>query len=152
MHSRMLLVAVSLSAVRTLEVDIISTSAPFLAVCGSFRCSVQHFSRPSMMKSSSSSRAHANWTVMLCQHRDRISSIVTNNNKTTKQQPTQQTQQTLPTLLLELTLSVSFPCLLCSICSYQSSLTALVTDSSTHSRWLKMRLERKTLRTCCRTW
>ena len=39
----MLLVAVSLSAVRTLDVDIISTSAPFLAVCSIFRCSVQHF-------------------------------------------------------------------------------------------------------------
>ena len=50
----------SLSAVRTLEVDIISTNVPFLTVCGNFRCSVQHFSAPSMMKNSSSSRAHAN--------------------------------------------------------------------------------------------
>ena len=33
----MLLVAASLSAVRTLEVDIISSSAPFLTVCGNFR-------------------------------------------------------------------------------------------------------------------
>ena len=56
----MLLVAVSLSAVRTLEVDISSTSAPFSTVCGNFRCVVQHFSGPSVMKNSSSSRAHAN--------------------------------------------------------------------------------------------
>ena len=56
----MLLVAASLSAGRTLEVDSISTSAPFLTVCGNFRCSLQHFSGPSMMKNSSSSRAHAN--------------------------------------------------------------------------------------------
>ena len=68
----MLLVAASLSAVRTLEVDFISTSAPFLTVCGNFRCVVQHFSGSSMMISSSS-RAHANQTVMLCRHWDRIS-------------------------------------------------------------------------------
>ena len=37
------------------NLDIISTSAPFLAVCGGFCCSVQL--GPSMMKSSSSSRA-----------------------------------------------------------------------------------------------
>ena len=55
----MLLVAASLSAVRTWEVDIISTSAPCLTVSGNFRC-VPHFSGPSMMKNSSSSRAHAN--------------------------------------------------------------------------------------------
>ena len=56
----MLLVAASLSAVRRLEVDIVSTSAPLLTVCGNSRCVVQHFSEPSMMKNSSSSRAHAN--------------------------------------------------------------------------------------------
>ena len=32
----------------------------FCAVCGNFRCVVQHFPGPSMMKNSSSSRAHAN--------------------------------------------------------------------------------------------
>ena len=56
----MLLVVVALSAVRTLTLDIISTSAPFLAGCGNFRCVMQHFSGPSMMKNSSSSRAYAN--------------------------------------------------------------------------------------------
>ena len=54
----MLLVVVPLSAVRTLTLDIISR-ALYMAVCGNFRCVVQHFSGPSMMDSSSS-RAHAN--------------------------------------------------------------------------------------------
>ena len=39
----MLLVAASLSSVRTLEVDIISTSAPFLTVCCNCRCVVAAF-------------------------------------------------------------------------------------------------------------
>ena len=55
----MLLVAASLSAVRTLTLDIISR-ALYMAVCGNFRCVVQHFSGPSMMAKSSSSRAPAN--------------------------------------------------------------------------------------------
>ena len=79
----MLLVAASLSAVRTLEVDIISTSAPFLTVCGNFAASCI-ISLASMMENSSSFRAHANWTVMLCQHRDRISFIVTKTTTTTR--------------------------------------------------------------------
>ena len=55
----MLLVVVALSAVRTLTLDIISR-APQLAFYHNFRCVVQHFSGSSMMKKSSSSRAHAN--------------------------------------------------------------------------------------------
>ena len=39
--------------------------------------------------------------------------------------------------------------LLCSICSYQSSVTALVTDSSTHTRWLKSRAEKSTCHAHC---
>ena len=54
----MLLVEVALSAVRTLTLDIIS-GALYMAVCGNFRCVVQHFSGPSMMKKTSSSRALA---------------------------------------------------------------------------------------------
>ena len=56
----MLLVAASLSEVRTLEVDTTSTSAPFLAVCSNFSMRLQHFSGPSTMMNSSSLRAHAN--------------------------------------------------------------------------------------------
>ena len=55
----MLLVVVALSALRALTLDIISR-ALCMAVCGNFHCVVQHFSGSSMMKNSSSSRAHAN--------------------------------------------------------------------------------------------
>ena len=41
----MLLVLVALSAVRTLTLNIISR-ALYMAVCGNFRCGVQHFSGP----------------------------------------------------------------------------------------------------------
>ena len=51
----MLLVAVSSARFARWNLDIISTSSPFWAVCGGFCCSVQLGA--SMMKSSSSSRA-----------------------------------------------------------------------------------------------
>ena len=78
----MLLVAASLSAFRTLEVDITSTSSPFLGSLRQFSLLSAAFFGPSMMKNSSSSRAHANWTVMPCRHRVRISlTSDTNNHK-----------------------------------------------------------------------
>ena len=55
----LLLVAASLTAVGTLTLDILFR-ALYMTVRGNFRCVVQHISGPSMVKNSSSSRAHAN--------------------------------------------------------------------------------------------
>ena len=55
----MLLVEVALSAVLTLTLDVIS-GALQMAVCGNFRCVVQHFSGTPMMKTPSPLGAHAN--------------------------------------------------------------------------------------------
>ena len=57
-HSRCFVLQVRLARLARWNLDTISMSSPFLTVCGNFRCSVQHFSEPSMMKNSSS-RAHA---------------------------------------------------------------------------------------------
>ena len=54
-----LLLAASLTAVSTLTLDILFR-ALYMTVRGNFRCVVQHISTPSMVKNSSSSRAHAN--------------------------------------------------------------------------------------------
>ena len=55
----MLLVEVALSAVLTLTLDVISRALQ-MAVCGNFRCVVQHFSGTPMMKTPSPLGAHAN--------------------------------------------------------------------------------------------
>ena len=66
-HSRCFLLQLLPARPARWNPDIISR-AVYMAVCGNFRCVVQHFSGPSMIKKSSSSRAHANslpWDVVI---------------------------------------------------------------------------------------